>query len=148
MATSAPSRANRAATARPMPLSAPVISATLPFSRPEPGKKGSQSGFGFNSLSWPGSWSSWTISTVSVASATSSLLGGDPGALGAEGFEHLRPVLGLLFGGDSLGLTLVGGAEPFRIAASVLGIVGHLVVLVLGQLFAFVVMLAVRHSWS
>ena len=34
---SAPSRANSAATARPMPLSAPVISATLPFSRSEPG---------------------------------------------------------------------------------------------------------------
>ena len=33
---SAPSRANSAATARPMPLSAPVISATLPFSRPDP----------------------------------------------------------------------------------------------------------------
>ena len=37
MATSAPSRANRTATARPMPLSPPVMSATLPSSRPLPG---------------------------------------------------------------------------------------------------------------
>ena len=36
IAMSAPSRANSAATARPMPLSAPVISATLPFSRSGP----------------------------------------------------------------------------------------------------------------
>jgi hypothetical protein len=36
MATSAPSRANSTATARPMPLSPPVITAALPVSRPEP----------------------------------------------------------------------------------------------------------------
>lgn len=34
--TSAPSRANARATARPMPLSAPVITARLPSSRPDP----------------------------------------------------------------------------------------------------------------
>ncbi len=33
MSTSAPSRAKARATARPMPLSAPVISAALPLSR-------------------------------------------------------------------------------------------------------------------
>ena len=36
IATSAPSRAKSAATARPMPLSAPVIRATLPFKRSDP----------------------------------------------------------------------------------------------------------------
>jgi hypothetical protein len=41
MATSAPSRANRTATARPMPLSPPVTIATLSLSRPEPEKRGS-----------------------------------------------------------------------------------------------------------
>ncbi len=36
MATSAPSRANASATALPMPLSAPVTSATFEVSFPEP----------------------------------------------------------------------------------------------------------------
>ena len=36
ISTSAPSRANAIATARPMPLSAPVMIAALPFSLPEP----------------------------------------------------------------------------------------------------------------
>ena len=40
MATFAPSRANSIAVARPMPESPPVMIATLPFSRPEPGKRG------------------------------------------------------------------------------------------------------------
>jgi hypothetical protein len=36
MATSAPSRANAMATARPIPESPPVMSARLPSRRPEP----------------------------------------------------------------------------------------------------------------
>jgi hypothetical protein len=54
MATLAPSRANSTLTARPMPLSPPVISAVLPSSRPEPAKRGSNSGAGTISVSRPG----------------------------------------------------------------------------------------------
>jgi hypothetical protein len=67
MATSAPSRANSTATARPMPLSPPVIRATLPASLPLPWCWGRvASGVGVISCSIPGwvwrwggcSWSS------------------------------------------------------------------------------------------
>src|SRR4029079_840935 len=75
MAMSAPSRANSAATARPMPLSAPGISATLSFNRREPGWRGCQSGLGSSWLSCPGSRSSWTIgSMTSDMAATPSRL--------------------------------------------------------------------------
>ena len=46
MAMLAPSRANSTLTARPMPLSPPVINAVLPSRRPEPAKRGSNSGCG------------------------------------------------------------------------------------------------------
>ena len=52
---SAPSRANRIATARPMPESPPVIRATLPSSLPEPFQKGaSYMGCGSSAASLPG----------------------------------------------------------------------------------------------
>ena len=51
---------------------APVISAIFPFSRSEPRYRGSQSGFGSSSLSWPGNRSSWTFgSTTSDMTAYS-----------------------------------------------------------------------------
>jgi len=54
MATSAPSRANSTATARPMPLSPPVMRATLPASFPDPWCRGPASGSGVISSSIPG----------------------------------------------------------------------------------------------
>src|SRR6476660_249746 len=54
MAIWAPSRAMATATARPMPLSPPVMSATLPLSLPTPGYFGVYSGRGCISRSRPG----------------------------------------------------------------------------------------------
>ncbi len=55
MTMSAPSRANSTATARPMPLSAPVIRAAKPSSLPEPFQNGaSYMGAGSSRYSSPG----------------------------------------------------------------------------------------------
>src|SRR5690349_10441402 len=101
----APSRAKSAATARPIPLSAPVIRATLPLRRSEPLYRGSQSGLGSSWLSWPGSWSSWTIG--SMTSDIDLLLRRDSHSLALELFDRR---LGCLVAAKRRPLRLVLGA--------------------------------------
>src|SRR5438309_1623589 len=158
MATSAPSRAKRAATARPMPLSAPVIRATLPCRRPEPGYRGSHSGLGSSCDSWPG-WSSrwtWVISgspsTCSCRAGASvrvslicSLLRRDAGAFLAEGFDG-RFVLPVLLRLLLRRRRAAVAAESRGIAAAVAGIVGHLVVLVERTIVRVGIMLILAHD--
>src|SRR5690349_9653487 len=67
MAIWAPSRAMATATARPMPLSPPVINATLPLSLPTPGYFGVKSGRGCISRSTPG-WRSCFCAGIVEAS--------------------------------------------------------------------------------
>src|SRR5687768_6284313 len=66
------------------------------------------------------------------------LLRRDPRAFLAESLEGLFFLLRLFLRGARNALVVVRRAEPVRIAAAVAGIVGHQVVLVLGELLVMV----------